>query len=159
MPSFGASQSVSGRGGLNSGRHSKMRMKVAGVASGSGVGKWSTKSGAPHFGASSLDMSYAEKTGPNYGGIKLNSQKDKVKQRWIISGITKDSLSAPLPNCTVQLFNTNNDAFIAEVVSNSVGYYEFTLDGNVNPKYAVAYLVGSPDIAGTTVNTLTPTLT
>jgi len=159
MPSFGASQSVSGRGGLNSGNNSQMRMRVDGVAAGSGVGNWTTSSGAPCFGGSSLDMAYAEKTGPNFGGIQLNSQKDKVKQRWVISGITKDSTVAALPNCIVQLFNTNNDTFIAEVVSNSIGYYEFTLDGNVNPKYAVAYLVGSPDVAGTTINTLTPTLT
>lgn len=159
MPSFGASQSVSGRGGLNSGIHSKMRMKVFGVAAGSGVGKWTTSSGAPHFGASSLDMTASQRTGPNYGGVKLNSSKDKVKQKWVISGITKNSSGAPLPFCTVQLFNTNNDTFINEVTSNDIGFYEFTLDGNVNPKYAVAYLVGSPDVAGTTVNTLLPTLT
>lgn len=159
MPSFGASQSVSGRGGLNSGRHSKMRMRVDGVAQGSGVGKWTSRSGAPCFGGSSLGMATAGKTGPNFGGIMLNSQKDKVKQRWVISGITKDSTSTPLPFCTVQLFNTNDDTYIGEVTSDSVGAYSFTLDGNVNPKYAVAYLVGSPDVAGTTVNTLTPTLT
>lgn len=159
MPSFGASQSVSGRGGLNSGTHSKMRMCVDGVAAGSGVGKWTTVSGAPCFGGSSLDMAYAQKTGPNFGGIQLNSQKDKVKQRWVISGITKDSTSNPLPFCTVQLFNTNDDTYIGQVISDSVGAYAFTLDGNVNPKYAVAYLAGSPDVAGTTVNTLTPKLT
>jgi hypothetical protein len=136
-----------------------MRMRVDGVAGGSGVGKWTTSSGAPCFGGSSLDMAVAKGTGPNFGGIQLNSQKDKVKQRWVISGITKDSAGTPLPSCVVQLFNTNNDSFIGEVVSDSVGAYAFTLDGNVNPKYAVAYLVGSPDVAGTTVNTLLPILT
>jgi hypothetical protein len=139
MPSFGASQSVSGRGGLNSGRGSWMRMKVGGVAEGSGVGKWTTKNSAPQY-------------------IKLNSQKDKVKQKWVISGVTKDSTGANLGNCIVQLFNSNDDTYIGEVISDSSGNYQFTLNGNVNPKYAVAYLVGSPDVAGTTVNTLLPTL-
>lgn len=134
-------------------------MRVDGVAQGSGVGKWTSGSGAPCFGGSSLDMAVAQNTGPNFGGIMLNSQKDKVRQRWVISGITKDSTSTPLPFCTVQLFNTNDDTYIGEVISDSVGAYAFTLNGNVNPKYAVAYLVGSPDVAGTTVNTLTPTLT
>jgi hypothetical protein len=45
------------------------------------------------------------------------------------------------------------------MVSDSSGVFVFTIDGNVNPKYLVAYLSGSPDISGTSVNTLLPTLT
>lgn len=158
MPSFAASGSVSGPTGMNSGPASILRMRVDGVASGSGVGAWTSGSGSPCFGGSSLDMSVAEKTGPNFGGIQLNSQRDKLKQRWVISGVTKDSAGTILPFCTVQLFNTNDDSFISEMISDSVGSFVFSLNGSANPKYAVAYLVGSPDVAGTTVNTLTPTL-
>jgi len=98
----------------------------------------------------------AQRVGPNKGGPQFKSYQ--VKQRWVISGITKDSAGVPLPFCAVHIFNTYNDTFIGEVVSNSLGEYEFTLDGNVNPKYCVAYLAGSPDVAGTTVNTLVPAL-
>lgn len=161
MPSFGASQSVSGRAGINSGPSSFMKMKVNGVASSqSPVGKWTgPNSGSPDFGGSSIDMAVAEKTGPNFGGTLFNSQKDKVKQQWLITGVTRDSAGAVLGNCTVHLFNTIDDAEIAQMNSDASGNYSFTIDGNGQQRYAVAYLAGSPDVAGTTVNTLIPVLT
>lgn len=161
MPSFGSTGNVSGRSGINSGPRSFMKMKVNGIASSSSpVGKWTgPSSGSPDFGGSSLDMAVAEKTGPNFGGTLFNSQKDKVKQQWLITGVTRDSAGATLGNCTVHLFNTINDIEIAEMVSDATGNYSFTIDGNGQQRYAVAYLAGSPDVAGTTVNTLIPVLT
>lgn len=71
-----------------------------------------------------------------------------------ISGITKDSTGAVLGNCTVQLFYTANDKIADEVTSNASGVYEFRSAAPAVNFYVVAYKAGSPDVAGTTVNTL-----
>lgn len=71
-----------------------------------------------------------------------------------LSGVTRDSVGAPLGNCRVHLFNSA-DVEIAETVSNGSGVFSFTTDKNSGTFYLVAYLPGSPDRAGTTANTLT----
>lgn len=72
-----------------------------------------------------------------------------------ITGITKDSSGNPLGSCVVQLFRTVDDLIISEVISDGSGNYILypTVGG---PFYIVAYKTGSPDVAGTTVNTLFP---
>lgn len=75
--------------------------------------------------------------------------------KFSISGITKDSTGTPLGSCVVDLFTTPDDVIRDTTTSNASG--EYTLSGNVTPstnQYAVAYKAGSPDVAGTTVNTL-----
>lgn len=141
MPSFGASQSVSGPWGMNSGPNCKMAMLVAGVArfKARGVGNG---------------------TGPNlFTNPTFNSQRDKFRQFWIISGVTKDSAGVALGSCEVHLFDTGTDAEVAQMTSDASGNYSFSVRGNSSTSYAVAYKAGSPDVAGTTVNTLLPTLT
>jgi hypothetical protein len=54
----------------------------------------------------------------------------------------------------VHLFNSA-DVEIAETVSDGGGAFSFTTDKNSGTYYLVAYLPGSPDVAGTTKNTLT----
>lgn len=72
-----------------------------------------------------------------------------------ISGVTRDSTGAVLGGCVVQLFRTSDDAIIAEQVSDgSTGAYSFPILVG-GPFYVVAYKAGTPDLAGTTVNTLT----
>ena len=71
-----------------------------------------------------------------------------------ISGVTKDSAGAALGACMVQLFRTPSDTLVQEVVSDASGNYSFDNPGS-GPFYVVAYKQGSPDVAGTTVNTLT----
>lgn len=75
---------------------------------------------------------------------------------WTISGITRDSTGAVLGGCTVELFYTATDVKFSSTVSNSTtGVYTFQLPtNNLGMFYAVAYLAGSPDVAGTTMNTL-----
>lgn len=82
-----------------------------------------------------------------------------VKQLWIISGVTKDSTGAALGGCTVTLFKTVDNMPSAITVSDSSGNYSFTIDGNSQARFAVSYKAGSPDVSGTTVNTLVPVLT
>lgn len=74
-----------------------------------------------------------------------------------LSGITKDSAGAVLANCTVRLFRTSDDKFIEQVVSDANGNYQFRSASLSEPYYLVAYKTGSPDVAGTTVNTLVGT--
>lgn len=73
-------------------------------------------------------------------------------------GTCLDSLSVVVANATVQAFVTATDAFAGEVQGNTDGTYTLGVEqASSTPHYLVAYKVGSPDIAGTTVNTLTPT--
>ena len=79
---------------------------------------------------------------------------------WNIAGITKDSTGAVLGSCTVHLFYTGPDQFISATTSDSsTGAYSFKIGPTAGPFYVVAYKAGSPDVAGTTVNTLTPVAT
>lgn len=72
-----------------------------------------------------------------------------------ISGITKDSTGVVLGSCTVKLFRTVDDLLMETVTSDAVtGAYSFASVGLSETYYVVAYKAGSPDVAGTTVNTL-----
>lgn len=78
--------------------------------------------------------------------------------RFIISGITKDSSGSVLGSCTVTLFRTIDGLLVDQVISDaSTGAYQFSSASASYLYYIVAYLAGSPDVAGTTVNTLTVT--
>lgn len=66
---------------------------------------------------------------------------------------TKDEAGADLPGATVKAFLTASDLEVAEVVSNASAEYEIYVYTDAN-HYIVAYLAGSPDKAGTSLNTL-----
>lgn len=72
-----------------------------------------------------------------------------------ISGVTRDSTGAALGNCTVHIYDTGTDTKQATTVSDGSGNYSVSLATNSGFFYVVAYLPGSPDVAGTTVNTVT----
>jgi hypothetical protein len=73
-----------------------------------------------------------------------------------ITGVTYDSIGQVLPACTVMLYRTATDAFAEETTSDGSGVYTF-VRGRGDAYFAVAYKPGSPDVAGTTVNTLSAT--
>src|SRR5258706_13707919 len=70
-----------------------------------------------------------------------------------IAGITKDASGNALGNCMVQIFRTADDSYVSQVTSDANGNYNIPAS-NLFQHYLVAYLAGSPDVAGTTVNTL-----
>lgn len=72
----------------------------------------------------------------------------------VIRGATLDSAGAPLPACVVKFFRTADDAYLGAVTSDGSGKYTSPPVGLDLQHYAVAYLPGSPDVAGTTKNTL-----
>lgn len=85
--------------------------------------------------------------------IGYGSQKTKF-----IRGFARNSADAPVANAIVQGFVTATDEFVGEVTADDGGGYAVGTDRSAAvAHYLVAYKVGSPDIAGTTVNTLLPT--
>ena len=71
-----------------------------------------------------------------------------------ITGFTRDSTGTILPGCLVKAYATATDIVASSAVSDANGYFSLPVSGGVQ-YYLVAYLVGSPDVEGTTVNTLT----
>lgn len=80
------------------------------------------------------------------------------KGKFTISGVTKNSSGSALGNCVVLLFDASTNIELLTTISDASGNYSFPLGNNTNHYFIVAYLAGSPDVAGTTVNTLTVTV-
>ena len=75
--------------------------------------------------------------------------------RYVISGITKDSAGVALGNCVVEVFETISRRLHASTISDVTGAYLVDVTGEADVTFfVVAYQAGSPDVAGTTVNTL-----
>jgi len=74
-----------------------------------------------------------------------------------ISGLTKDNTGAVLGNCVVELYLTATNEALAQTTSDANGVFYFQNVARFSPAthYLVAYKAGSPDVAGTTLNTLT----
>ena len=71
-----------------------------------------------------------------------------------ITGTTKDSNGNVLAGCTVKAYITSTDQEIGATVSDGAGFFKVPIGQTSGPYYLVAYKAGSPDVAGTTVNTL-----
>lgn len=75
-----------------------------------------------------------------------------------IMGRCLDGDGNGVSGATVQAFRTADDAVVRETTADANGYYEAGTPEPVGTAhYLVAYRSGVPDIAGTTVNTLTAT--
>lgn len=75
-----------------------------------------------------------------------------------IKGTCVDASDTVIPGATVQAFRTSDDAFAGyEVQSREDGSYDLATNFPGVNHYVVAYIAGSPDRGGTTLNTLTPT--
>ena len=72
---------------------------------------------------------------------------------YAIRGVTQNSTGAALGGCIVTLFRTADDSVAARTVSDVNGNY-FCNASVALTHYVVAYKAGSPDVEGTTVNTL-----
>ncbi len=93
-------------------------------------------------------------------GLHLMNAFVQSAQRWALTGVTRDSTGAALGNCAVVVMETGRIAVDgapvdAMTVSDESGNYAVDLPNN-NAHSAFAYLVGSPDRAGVTLNTITP---
>jgi len=72
-----------------------------------------------------------------------------------IIGTTRDSAGSVLGNCIVQGFVTSGDVYVGECTSDPAGYFELPTP-YTGAHYLVCYKAGSPDVAGTSLNTLIP---
>jgi len=88
----------------------------------------------------------------------ISNQTDETggQGRLKIRGFTQDGTGAALGSCLIQGFINSNDVYVGQCVSDGGGYYEFCSQYSGQAHYLVAYKPGSPDVAGTTVNTLVP---
>ena len=74
-----------------------------------------------------------------------------------LKGLCVDASDVALSGVNVQAFRTSDDAFAGyEVQSRTDGSYDLPTNFPGVNHYVVAYIAGSPDRAGTTVNTLVP---
>lgn len=89
-------------------------------------------------------------------GRRSYQQTDWYRSNSALTGVTRDSTGAVLGTCEVVLYSSI-DVVIGSQFSDASGNFFFPNPGT-GPFYIVAYKTGSPDVAGTTVNTLLPTL-
>lgn len=71
-----------------------------------------------------------------------------------LSGVSRDSTGAALAACTVLVFNAHTNEFIGQTVSDGSGNWSVVVPTNSPRHFVVEYKAGSPDVAGTSVNTL-----
>lgn len=86
--------------------------------------------------------------------VPLHIQPGKPGYVLRISGVTRDSAGAALAACTVKLFRTRDNVFVTQKISDESGNYSFDNVSVGEQFYTVAYKAGSPDVAGTSLNTL-----
>lgn len=76
--------------------------------------------------------------------------------RFGLSGVTRDGNGAALAGVTVDLFASGSNIWLARTVSDGSGNYAFTGVG-FGTVFIIAYLAGSPEVAGSSVHNLAPT--
>ena len=79
-------------------------------------------------------------------------------RNFAVAGVTRDAGGAALGNCRVDLFVSATDMLVASQVSDAAGNFSFAQPG-AGPFFIIAYLSGTPDIGGTSLNTLMPAAT
>lgn len=104
-----------------------------------------------------IDKFRINTTGPWGGKSRFRdkpfTQSKPASYNSTITGVSRDSAGLPLGNCVTKLFRTWDDVMISQTVSDGSG--NFTLFApSSGPYYIVWYKAGSPDVAGTSVNTL-----
>jgi hypothetical protein len=76
------------------------------------------------------------------------------RSRFGVIGVTRDRYNSPLGGVTLKLYRTQTDEMVDTIVSDPFGNYLLTTPYYPDAHYIVAYKAGSPDVQGTTVNTL-----
>ena len=75
--------------------------------------------------------------------------------RYLISGVTRDASNNPLGGCSVDVYETVSKLWRGNAISDASGNYAIEIVGDRAITFKVdAYLTGSPDTSGTTVNTV-----
>lgn len=88
-----------------------------------------------------------------WGTMPLEAGNPSQKK---LIGTSRDSGGAVLGSCTVKAFVTSTDVLAGTTVSDSAGYFEVCTSNSGVAHRIDAYKGGSPDLAGSSVNTLIP---
>ena len=93
-------------------------------------------------------------------GRVLMNDFTQMSKGWALTGVTRDSTGAALGNCSVIAVETgrmtiDGSPIMAMGTSDGSGNFSLPVPHNVAHQ-VIGYLPGSPDVAGLTVNTLTP---
>lgn len=104
-------------------------------------------------------------TGGSAGGLSskdlfepYSCDGEGTQTKRFLRGTCVDASDVPVANAIVQAFVTSTDTYVGEVQANADGTYVLGVETLAGVQhYLVAYKPGSPDVAGTTVNTLTNT--
>lgn len=83
----------------------------------------------------------------------ISGESPYFEKPYAIAGVTRDSTGAALGVCNVTLFRTNDDSIAGRTISDASGNYLIVASPALT-HYVVSYKAGSPDVAGTTLNTL-----
>lgn len=116
---------------------------------------WSSSRGVGQGLAGPLGTDASNYSG--HWGVRM-PQNSGNSTRLRITGVTRGAGGAAIGGVTVQAVAADGSSAGDRVTSDAAGFYEATVQNPpTGQQYKVdAYLVGSPDIAGTTVNTLVP---
>lgn len=121
-------------------------------------GFWPRRSGFTSDPAAQVSLIVGQDYGYNNGEFEpWRFGRGGSQNLKFVMGRCVDSSDVAVPNAVVQIFRTSTDEFQRETTADQSGYYEAGTDKVGEGHYLVAYKAGSPDVAGTTVNTLTPT--
>lgn len=71
-----------------------------------------------------------------------------------LAGVTRDVYGTPLGGVTVKLFRSSTDEKVSQTISDASGKYFVTTQYYPDAHYLVTYKTGSPDVFGTSENTL-----
>ena len=78
-----------------------------------------------------------------------------IQNTYLSNAVTRDTNTAGLGSVRVMFFRTQDNSFVGETLSDASGNWSKLLNIG-GPFFLVCYKIGSPDVAGTSVNTLTP---
>ena len=77
-------------------------------------------------------------------------------RQFAISGTTRDGTGAALAGCHVELYSDLTDQFIADTTSDGAGNFSFTVPGNGDSYFLVAFDAGNT-VTGATIQGLRAT--
>jgi hypothetical protein len=110
---------------------------------------WPGASGQGFFGDAGADVSCQ---GAFWHGEPDTSRGSAY--RWVVQGYARDQYGSPLSGAAVKLYRTSTDEMVMATVSGSDGSYLLTSPYYPDPHYLVMYKSGTPDVFGTSLNTL-----
>lgn len=114
------------------------------------VSDWWGKLGSQFTGAGGVDDNIFESP---YG--EMWEPIAGASSRYGVSGITRDIYGSPLGGVTVKIFKTSDDSLVSKIVSDAnTGAYIVTTPYYPDTHYIVTYKAGTPDVFGTSPNTL-----